>query len=320
MSRFKFVCLLATAAFLVQTASAFALMGIGLHYGLDMTLSMGDKFKEQTTFDNLKLNMTGITGTVPSALPLGTATTISGAQLPIFISRSAWENTGFNLGGKIYVDAIPFIDAIEVSGNFGIWQYNGVIKYPKSIDFKDPNAQPTSLNAPFSDRVDIGYDSTALTLENFGKSYFGVKKTPYAKFHVDATVRKYLLQVPPIVKIVKVYGGGGLNVDFATPMLSGRLIQDALGDQLDKTMSYTELNALFQDPAVMKKVVNEILAKMMTPHFGMHLALGTMVKIPMVPLGFYVDGKYIILFEKLDKYVDIGGNGLLLNFGVALAF
>jgi hypothetical protein len=38
-----------------------------------------------------------------------------------------------------------------------------------------------------------------------------------------------------------------------------------------------------------------------------------------MPLGFYVDGKYIIRFDKLDKYVDVGGSGFLINIGAALA-
>ena len=53
MSRVKFVCLLAVAACLVQTSSVFALAGIGIHYGFDMTLKMDDKIMEQATFSNL---------------------------------------------------------------------------------------------------------------------------------------------------------------------------------------------------------------------------------------------------------------------------
>jgi hypothetical protein len=85
-------------------------------------------------------------------------------------------------------------------------------------------------------------------------------------------------------------------------------------------MTYDQLQKVLSDQKTMLKVLDEILNKMMTPHFGCHIALGAMVKIPMIPVGIYVDGKYIILFNKLDKYVDIGGNGLLINIGAALAF
>lgn len=316
MYRLKLVCLIAIAIFVCQSSPVLALAGIGLHYGLDLTLKMDNKLMEPTTFDNLKLNMTGITGNMPTAY--SSATTITGNQLPIFINRSGFENTGINFGGKAYIDIIPFIDAFEVSTNFGVWQYRGVIKYPKSIEFK--STQPTDVTTPFIDRVNVVYDSTELTLKNFKMSYFGLNNTPYAKLHFDATIRKYILQLPPIVKILKVYAGAGYTLDFATPMLSAKLIQDALGSTLNTTYSYDEINTnIFNNDVVMKKVVQKILDGLMTPHSGCNLDLGAMVKIPMVPIGFYVDGKYIFLFDKLDKYVDIGGNGFLINFGIALA-
>jgi hypothetical protein len=104
-------------------------------------------------------------------------------------------------------------------------------------------------------------------------------------------------------------------------VLSAKLIQDALGSTLNKTLSYNEINnQIFSQDEIMKKVMQKILDGLMTPHYGCNLDLGAMVKIPVVPLGFYLDAKYIILFDKLDKYVDVGGNGLLINIGAALVF
>jgi len=45
-----------------------------------------------------------------------------------------------------------------------------------------------------------------------------------------------------------------------------------------------------------------------------------MIKIPVLPVGLYVDGKYIIPFGDMDKKVDIGGTGLSLNTGIAFTF
>lgn len=319
MSRVKFVCLLAVAACLVQTSSVFALAGIGIHYGFDMTLKMDDKIMEQATFSNLQL---GLGNFLPSDIPLPSgylpSSLIPGKDIPIYINRTSWDNPGLNLGGKIYVDAIPVIDAVELSANFGAWQYNGVVKYPHSISFNQTNNPGDPLNG----WAHVDYDSTEINYKALGSNYnfWGLDKTPYAKLHVDATVRKYLLKLPPLMSILKIYGGGGLNVDFATPMLSANLIQDAIGSSLNGTMTYDQLQKVLSDQKTMLKVLDEILNKMMTPHFGCHIALGAMVKIPMIPVGIYVDGKYIILFNKLDKYVDIGGNGLLINIGAALAF
>ena len=55
------------------------------------------------------------------------------------------------------------------------------------------------------------------------------------------------------------------------------------------------------------KILNQIINNLFTPHYGMHLVAGASLKFPIIPLGFYIDGKYMIPFDKLDKNVDIGG-------------
>jgi len=319
MSRIKLVCLLAVVACLVQAPPAFAIAGIGIHYGFDMTLKMSDMPMEQTTFDNLKFGLDNFTQSeIPVASGYNVSSILTGKDIPVFIKRVDLKNPGINFGGKFYIDCIPVIDAIEMSTNFGVWQYDGAVIYPKSVNFNTTQTTGDPLNGWA--RVD--YDTMPInfkTLES-NNSFWGLDKTPYAKLHLDLTIRKYLLQIPPVIKMVKFYGGAGLSVDFATPMLSANLIQDALGSTLNTQMNYTQLNTTFSDPTIMKKVLDEIISKMMTPHYGCHLALGAMIKIPMIPVGIYVDGKYIILFDKLDKYVDIGGDGFLINIGAALAF
>jgi hypothetical protein len=316
MSRVKFVCLLAVAVFLVQTSSVFAIAGIGLQYGLDMTMKMNNTYMEQTTFNNLKFSLNGL-ASLPDTFT--SSSFLTGKDIPIFINRTDWKNTGINLGGKIYIDVVPVIDAIEISGNFGVWQYNGSVLYPSSIT---PNGQVPGPNSSFKDLVNINYDTLPISLKQLypNRFFWGVTETPYAKLHLDATVRKYLLQVPPVINMFKIYGGAGLSVDFATPMLSSQLIQDAIGSALNGTYSIDQFPQIFNNPNIERKIIDQILNNLMTPHFGCNIALGAMFKIPLVPIGIYIDGKYIILFSKLDKYVDVGGTGLLLNFGAALAF
>jgi len=41
----------------------------------------------------------------------------------------------------------------------------------------------------------------------------------------------------------------------------------------------------------MKGVVNKIIEGLTQPSYGAHIDLGLMVKIPVVPLGVYVDGE-----------------------------
>ncbi len=304
MSRLVKITLFALGFVLTMTLPSGALVGIGLHYGLDYTLSMKNTtgFGEQVSFDSLKLDLGPNTGNA----------ILIGQDIPAYVTRSNFKSD-FAFGGKIYVDVIPFIDAVEVSADFGLWDYVGQIKYPNGI--VDPTA--ANLAAPSN----FTYDSTKLTLDNFGLGYFGLKNTPYAKLQLDATVRKYITRLPKTLKVFNLYGGAGLTVNFATPMLSSNLVEDVIKENANSSLDLGTLGPnLLDNSQIMKGVVNKIISGLTQPSYGAHIDLGFMVKIPVVPLGVYVDGKFMIPFGKLDKYVDIGGLGVLLNGGVALAF
>lgn len=313
MASFRNLCNAIGLAFSV-CSSAFAIAGIGVHWGNDFTLSMEDAEKEWVTFDNLEIDTAGLSlGSLPSGI-----TGITGEYLPVYISRLNWTRTNFNIGGKAFIDIIPFIDAAEVSFNFGVWEYKGSISYPTAIS---PHSTPSDFNP--DSLFDVTYATRPLTLKEFGMDYFGLDETPYAKLTLDFTIRKYLFKFPPVVNILKIYGGGGLSVHYATPVLSQALIQDAIGDQF-KMFSLESLQGnLFNmggDPGddIMKAVVDKIIEKSRKPIMGCHLDVGAMVKLPVIPVGFYVDGKFMIPFSDLDEHVDIGGLGVLLNTGISL--
>lgn len=297
-------------------SSSFATVGIGIHWGNDFSLSMADKEKDWVAFEDLNIDTAGITGTIPAELLSG----ISGKNLPIYLSRTDWRNTRINGGLKVYVDVIPVLDAIELSTNFGLWEYDGSITYPTGLKVRDgltynSALQPDSIFEP-------EYTTVPLTLEEYGFGLMGLRKTPYMKLQFDLTIRKYLAQLPPVVKILKIYAGGGVSLNFATPVLSKNLVEDALanlGTSLGDVGSLDQLS-LFSQDEIVKAVVEQIYQHLMTPHFGMHLDLGVMVKIPVIPLGVYVDGKFLIPFGAMDEYVDVGGLGLLLNSGISLSF
>jgi hypothetical protein len=84
------------------------------------------------------------------------------------------------------------------------------------------------------------------------------------------------------------------------------------------TNDLADIQNVISNPVDMKKVLEKIISDLMTPHMGMHLDVGVMLKLPVVPVGFYVDGKYMIMFGELDKNVKLGGNGLLLNGGITV--
>ena len=301
-------------------SSAFALLGLGAHYSLDFSVRM-DAQNEQLPFDDLNLTTEGFTGNLPSAWT--PTQLITPENIPIFFDRGEMLRTPFGLGAKIYVDIIPFIDCIEIGGGFAAFQYNGKIIYPSSIEVLDPttNLTPDQLLAGKNpDLVQITYDTLSTNVEDIdgAPAIPGISKTPYAKLDFGLTLRKYI-PVPIVDNVLRPYGGLGFDVVFATPVPSAGLVRDALGDDLSGDKSVAEIMAVMQGEAA-NKVIEEILSRLMTPHFGMNIIVGFMVKPPVVPIGLYIDGKYAIPFGKLDKDANVTGNGFKLNMGLCLHF
>jgi hypothetical protein len=301
-------------------SSTYAIFGLGLHYSLDFSVKMDAK-SEQLRFDDLNLTTAGFSGTLPAGwTPLQM---ISPENIPIFFDRGKMERTPFGLGAKVYVDIIPFIDCIEIGGNFAAFQYDGRIIYPKSVNVLNPatTLSPNDLLAGKSpDLVEIDYDTLSTNIEDIdgAPTIPGIKRTPYAKLDLGLTLRKYI-PVPVIDHILRPYGGLGFDILFATPVPSAGLVSDALGDDLTGNKSIAEIMSVMQDEAS-KKVIEEILARLMTPHFGMNFVAGFMVKPPLVPIGLYIDAKYAIPFGKLDNDADVTGMGFKLNMGLCLHF
>jgi len=291
MKKFR---VLAVALLLTLTAasSSYALFGAGLHWGFDLSMGMADVEKENIRFgDGLSIDIPGL-GTVD-------------ANDAFYVSRMNWDRSWINFGGKVYIDIIPYFETIELSCNFGMWQYDGTLYYI------DPIGTATSFPTLRHEPVD-------LTLKNIdGLSYIGLTGTPYAKLHFDATVRKTILNL----WLVKFSAGAGVSAHLATPLLSNDIVQRALnlGNNIDPA-----LFAQLADPSsaaakdIVKTIIDEALGK---PAMGMHILLGAKGKLPFIPVGVYIDGKYMIPFSKFDKDAGDGVNGfgLLINAGISLS-
>lgn len=305
----------ASILLLSMALPSMAIVGIGIHWGNDLTLNMDNVQDEQLALAGLSININSIDGQLPAGL-----TEISGDNLPVFINRTDWTRTPFNIGAKIFIDIIPILDVIELSTNFGLWEYEGSINYPTSLVFKE-NVNPAEVDDPNDLFDEPVYGTLPITLEEFDMGFLGLKKTPYMKLNFDLTVRKNIVQIPKTLKILKLYGGAGASVHFATPILNKGLIEDALGSAIEESMSVEALGSeIFQNEELSKKIIKEITSSLMTPHWGCHIDLGAMIKIPVMPVGFYVDGKLMIPFDNMDKNVDLGGAGFLLNTGICLSF
>jgi hypothetical protein len=301
--------------------------GIGIQYGYDASLSLPDKIGEQADFTDLSLNSSSFDGEAPT----GVLPTITGRDLPVFINRTGFTRSPFDVGAKIFVDCIPVIDALELSSNFGMWSYVGQVIYPTAITWNGATAAsknvesaasgtPASAYSSYLDQyAQIKYDTANITMKNLGLTNPFVQNTPYAKLQFDLTARKYLLKLPPVANNFRVYGGAGVSLFYATPLLSAGFIEKAIGSTLSSVNTLSALSTqAFNDPAVEKEIAQEFLKELFTSHWGAHLDLGAMVKFPVMPFGIYVDGKYLFPFGSMDPNVTaLKSNGLLINGGIA---
>lgn len=322
------------------TVPTYAIVGAGFHWGFDFTLNMDDKldqplsfeftqFVQPTTFiDSLASTIPNFQSQIP--VPIDTLKQMINdnigvleAKAPFSLSRKDWNRSVIDLGGKVFIDAIPVIDAIELSFNIGAWEYDASLKYPTGA------LQDNITTADIEDFVQTGnyekllkMDVYHLTLESFGMDYlkiFGISKTPYTKMNFDLSIRKNLVAVPDKMKIFKLYLGGGPSLHLGTPMMTPEFVEDVIASTIETAGSNINNLSTVSSDALMEEIVTKLIKDGRTPTFGMHILAGTMLKLPVIPLGFYVDAKFMIPFGKMDKDVDLGGMGFLLNAGVSLS-
>jgi len=270
---------------LSAVSSVHAIAGVGFHWGFDYSLSMD-----------------GVTEKVNVDLP-SEVLTLLGDKDFITVSRTGWKASPINFGGKAYIDMIPFIEAIEISCNFGLWQYDGLLNY-----------------ATFDNTGFAGYKSVDLTVNSADLDYVGLKGTPYAKLQLDATVRKTIVDF----WIVQLSGGAGFSSHFSTPLLSAELVNDVIGTRLSDPLNTDLAKLLGPGGAVSKDIVKKIIDEAMgKPVYGVHILLGLKAKLPVIPVGIYVDGKYMIpldsKFGETSGSKGVDGFGLLVNAGLSLS-
>lgn len=330
----------AGALCLALATPTHALLGVGVHWGFDLTLDMPDvenehlsvqqyipSYSPEMLLDSVKSHypltaqQESIVDSIIAMARTGDVPLLSG-QLPLAFSRVDLIRSPINFGGKAYLDIIPILDAIELSFNLGVWEYYGYLTYPGQ---NQDGIMDRVAALDLSDPASIAYedillmDTLDLTLEEFGLKFLWLDQTPFMKLQFDLTIRKNLVAKPSRTKILKIYAGGGPSVHFATPVLTDSLVMDVLATALEETGGDPEkIASLMNDDELTKQIVLRITEEALKPKWGMHIILGTHIKPPILPLGFYGDAKFIIPFGPYDERAQLKGYGLMFNLGVTL--
>ena len=115
------------------------------------------------------------------------------------------SSSTFSGGGVvIWIDAIPIID-IEVSAHIKYMTYKSEIGLSSSNTFSD------------------------LGLDFFDGLPLFPSKTVFGEFNGDVSILYPLITIPPILKILKFYVGGGLSYGIFTRVFDKDFISDAIG-------------------------------------------------------------------------------------------
>ncbi|MGM0462201.1 MAG: hypothetical protein ACQEQ4_07255 [Fibrobacterota bacterium] len=268
---------------------SFALVGAGFHWGVDMSTRMDDTEMEALEF--------GIGDLLDEF-------NLDGDHNIMYANRTNFEAGNINFGGKAYVDPplLPF--SIETSINFGSWLYDGSITYIDPQKLEDLGPDDITDDNIISEL----YSTQPITMASLsGEDYFGLDQTPYGKLQLDLSIKKDLS-----LPIISPQFGLGPSVHFETPVLSRELIENAL----DMSQNPQNIIESIDDPDNRKKILDEITDGAKEPKVGMHFLLGVSVSPPVIPLGVYVDGKYLLVFNN-DEY-ETETNGILINAGLQI--
>lgn len=333
---------------LLNTSSLFALpgFGVGFHWGFDNSVKMADSYNNIVTLEtfdagsmlktlendypelkeittmlvDLGLNVDSLFDEVTKDIDLS-------ATLPFTLSRTEWQRSMVNLGGKVFLHRLKLIDALEVSFNLGVWDYKSILKYPSGI--KSDALTMENVNAFMEtgnyenlfemDEIEIGLDKLGMSYLDF----FNISNTPYMKLQLDVSIRKNLIAKPLDRDYFKLYLGGGPSFHFGTPILTSEFVMDVIKETIKtagNNMKAIEDAIGGDNSELMKAVMDKLIEEGKTPKFGMHILFGTMLKFPIIPIGFYADGKLNIPFGSLDDNIELKGIGVMANIGIMLSF
>jgi len=163
------------------------------------------------------------------------------------------------LGVKTWLD-LPLIP-VEFEGGANL-AYGTYISDLTLTDGTNSVKVPTSLDLPMG---------------------LGSGKTPYSTLALDVSIRYPFLTLPPLspLKPLKFYAGGGVSWFYGTRLIDKSDISKVFSGDATGTI----------DQAALQTKLNNNLY---STAFGGHLLLGAQFKVPVLPLAFFVDGKWYL--------------------------
>jgi hypothetical protein len=115
-------------------------------------------------------------------------------------------------------------------------------------------------------------------------------ETPYFSWLTDLTFRYPILQLPPLSPIqpLKLWVGAGPTYVVASRVVDQSDLESIYGTAGSYTVSATGDAAA--EAAARKTFINNLT----TNTWGAHLAVGAQLKIPVVPIALFIDGKWYL--------------------------
>jgi hypothetical protein len=201
----------------------------------------------------------------------GADQTMAGATLPKAFNNDTLASlvahrgklsgmTQFGVKAWLELPVIPV--EFEAASNIA-WGY-----YSSSLILKPSTGTPDTI------KVDIPAPVPGATKKS--------GETPYFSVLTDLTLRYPILQLPPLSPIqpLKIWVGAG-----PTYVIASRVV-----DQSDLEAIYGTAGSFSTPAAARTTFVNNIT----TNTWGAHLAVGAQLKIPVVPIALFIDGKWYL--------------------------
>jgi hypothetical protein len=140
----------------------------------------------------------------------------------------------------------------------------------------------------------------------------GIKdgETPYVQTALDLSARYVFLKLPPLspLKPFKMYVGGGMTWFYTSKVISEKDVKEIFANAPTSVSS----NPVQAQAALAKQLSNNFYESKV----GGHLLLGAQLKVPVIPIAFFADGKWYFNAATSDAATN---NPFSVSVGAAFA-